>query len=54
MLDKLVAISQLNLVRDVIEHIKSYLFYDREQILRERNKKMVKDLEEMSDHWIFK
>jgi len=54
MLDKLVAISQLNLVRDVIEHIKSYLFYDKEQILRKRNKKMLKDLDEMSDHWIFK
>jgi len=54
MLDKLVAISQLNLFRDVIEHIKSYLFYDKEQILRERNKKMLKELDEMSDHWIFK
>jgi len=53
MLDKLVAISQLNLFRDVIEHIKSYLFYDKEQILRERNKKMLKDLDEIMGHWIF-
>ena len=50
MLDKLVAISQLNLPRDVIEHIKSYLFYDK---LQERNKKMLMDLEEIMDHWIF-
>ena len=57
-MDKLVAISQLNLVKDVQEHIKSYLFYDKEQVLRREKKKMLKDLEyktwdEISNHWIF-
>ena len=57
--DKSLVISQLNLVKDVQEHIKSYLFYDKEQVfLREQKKKMLKDLEydtwdEMSNHWVF-
>ena len=59
-MDKLVAISKLKLVDDVQEHIKGYLFYDKEQsFLRKEKKKMLKDLEyetwdEISNHWIFK
>ena len=53
--DKSVAISQLNLVHDVKDHIKSYLFYDKEQVfLRNEKKKMLKELDEIMDHWIFK
>ena len=58
--DKSLVISQLNLVKDVQEHIKGYLFYDKEQVfLREQKKKMLKDLEydtwdEIGNHWVFK
>ena len=38
MIDKSVAISQLNLVRDVQEHIKSYLFYDVGQVFLRKEK----------------
>lgn len=56
--DKSLVISQLNLVKDVQEHIKSYLFYDREQVFLREKKKMLKDLEydtwdEISNHWVF-
>jgi len=57
--DKSLVISQLKLVRDVQEHIKGYLFYDKEQVfLRNEKKKCLKELEyktwdEISNHWIF-
>jgi hypothetical protein len=61
--DKSVAISQLKLNRDVQEHIKGYLFYDKEQVfLRREKKKYVNEiknaisqklLDEISAHWCF-
>jgi hypothetical protein len=61
MIDKSVAISQLNLVRDVQEHIKSYLFYDAEQVfLRKEKNKYINEIKNADsqrlwgNHWIFK
>ena len=61
--DKSVAISQLKLNRDVQEHIKSYLFYDKEQVfLRREKRKYINEinnaisqklLDEISPHWCF-
>ncbi len=57
--DSCVAITQLNLVKDVQEHIKGYLFYDEEQVfLRNEKKKYIDELKnaeywELSNHWTF-
>ena len=54
-----VAISQLKLVNDVQEHIKGYLFYDKEQVfLRNEKKRYIDELKnaelwELSNHWTF-
>lgn len=52
--DKSFVISQLKLVKDVKEHIKGYLFYDKQQILQiDKIKKLESQrlFDEISNHW---